>query len=770
MPTFDFTSLLWWGLPLAAAPVAIHLINLLRHRKVDWAAMEFLLASQRKYRTRVLLRQILLLLLRVAAVVGIVLALAQPRLQTAFGRLLGGGKTTHVILVDDSYSMGDTWGQRLVPDDAEGTDGHTAFAQARRLVERLLERLATDGGDHEVVIGRFSSFRKPPGEPDESAAQPGDLPLEDLSRFDIPRQPLTPQTLPPLRRRIAEFGCSALDDGPQAAVNAAEQVVMAAGGPAVLWLVTDFRVRDWKAAEPVAAALRRLSAADIGIRLVDCGGEAAGDDGDGGANLTIEQVEPVGGVAAVGVLLPMEIVVRNQGDVAAENVRVSLAEDGLERPGLIIESIAAGATARSRFEVRFEGRGSHTVQASLPADRLAADNVRVAAIDVVDRAQVLIIDGGSSRRGEAGDAFYVATALAPGAGAPTGVAPRIESRRSLVTLDLQLFDAVWLLDVERLEADEVRALEAFAAGGGGVVFFVGPTSSPEFINEMLYRKGEGIFPVPLAGAIDLLDDPANRDTPDLVAEEHPVVTVLAGRRNPFLGAVRVDRYMAVARGFEPVVGSGLRRLLSLRDGSPLMVERPFGDGMVVAVLTTASPSWNTWARGNPSWVVVMLELESRLAAGRRRSMAAVVGEEISIRLEPGLDETGVDFILPPDGTLVHVDGGMKPGLKATGVPGGYVARWRRLDGTEQERIIAVNVNPSEGDLNRVSRGQLESSLSGVVHDFRRADAFEPNTGDLAGASLVRPLLHALLVVFLLEQLLAYAVSYHPRTRVAALRR
>ncbi|MFZ4733882.1 MAG: BatA domain-containing protein, partial [Pirellulales bacterium] len=64
MPTFDFTSLLWWGLPLAAAPIIIHLINLLRHRRVEWAAMEFLLASQRKYRTRVLLKQLLLLALR----------------------------------------------------------------------------------------------------------------------------------------------------------------------------------------------------------------------------------------------------------------------------------------------------------------------------------------------------------------------------------------------------------------------------------------------------------------------------------------------------------------------------------------------------------------------------------------------------------------------------------------------------------------------------------------------------------------------------------
>ena len=106
MPTFDFLPLLWWGLPLVAAPVIIHLINLLRHRRVPWAAMEFLLASQKKFRTRVLLKQWLLLALRVAAILGIVLAMAQPRWTHALGHLLGGARAEHVVLFDDSYSMG----------------------------------------------------------------------------------------------------------------------------------------------------------------------------------------------------------------------------------------------------------------------------------------------------------------------------------------------------------------------------------------------------------------------------------------------------------------------------------------------------------------------------------------------------------------------------------------------------------------------------------------------------------------------------------------
>jgi len=39
--------LILWGLPLMLLPVIIHLINRMRHRPRQWAAMQFLLAATR---------------------------------------------------------------------------------------------------------------------------------------------------------------------------------------------------------------------------------------------------------------------------------------------------------------------------------------------------------------------------------------------------------------------------------------------------------------------------------------------------------------------------------------------------------------------------------------------------------------------------------------------------------------------------------------------------------------------------------------------------
>ena len=43
------------------------------------------------------------------AVAAVVLMLAQPLLRNRWGALLGGAKTHHVVLLDDSFSMSDHW-------------------------------------------------------------------------------------------------------------------------------------------------------------------------------------------------------------------------------------------------------------------------------------------------------------------------------------------------------------------------------------------------------------------------------------------------------------------------------------------------------------------------------------------------------------------------------------------------------------------------------------------------------------------------------------
>ncbi len=149
--------------------------------------------------------------------------------------------------------------------------------------------------------------------------------------------------------------------------------------------------------------------------------------------------------------------------------------------------------------------------------------------------------------------------------------------------------------------------------------FLGELSQADFINKHLYRDGEGLFPLPLAGPTQLLVDRLDK-APDLEVTEHPIFSVFAGERNSFLSTVVVERYFAAQKNWTAPADSETQVIARLRNRAPLAVEKRFGEGRVVAFLTKAAPvetpqgSWNNWGRNNPSYVVAMLELEAYLAA------------------------------------------------------------------------------------------------------------------------------------------------------------
>src|SRR5215472_14549856 len=92
---------------LISSPILIHLINRMRFKRLRWAAMEFLLKSQKRNRRRLIIEQLILLMLRCFLV--ILAALLVLRFVGFSLASFTGQDTLHVVLLDDSPSMGDQW-------------------------------------------------------------------------------------------------------------------------------------------------------------------------------------------------------------------------------------------------------------------------------------------------------------------------------------------------------------------------------------------------------------------------------------------------------------------------------------------------------------------------------------------------------------------------------------------------------------------------------------------------------------------------------------
>ncbi|MEX0614087.1 MAG: hypothetical protein WD229_18350, partial [Pirellulales bacterium] len=410
---------------------------------------------------------------------------------------------------------------------------------------------------------------------------------------------------------------------------------------------------------------------------------------------------------------------------------------------------------------------------------------RYFACDLPAARPVLIIDGSPDGRG----GHQLSLALAPGGNTRTGWQPHVEPRSFLADLPSPPSSPNWggagggaqaavcLLDVPRLADDELSALETYVRGGGGVAFFIGAETDRSFYNERLYRNGEGLFPVPLKLPTQLMD-PTGETSPDLEVTPHPLFQVLAGRRNGFLPLMLVEYFYAVQDDWLPA-DETVQVIARLRNKAPLVVEKQFGAGRVVAQLTKLSSGdtplgrWSNWSL-NPAFPVLANELVSYLAAKRQNDPLHQIGDDLVVALDEGKYEPAIRFLLPGDQSTGNarasraeipteatpVDGRLSAKLDDVAASGIYEAQLQPAQGGVETRAFAVNVPTGEGDLALSERSDLTRQLAGV--DFQMHDAADMalDAQQLAGFQMGDALLAAIIIMLVAEQLLAYLASYH----------
>ena len=734
--TFSFQSLLTFGLPLIALPLLIHLINLRRHRRVEWAAMDFLLESQKRNKKWIFLRQLLLMLLRTAAIALTVMMLAGPVLQFQWGRFFGKGTTHHLVLLDDSYSMSDRW------------DRSTAFAEAKRVVEQLLDQATQQPGDQKLTLLRFS--------------QAGDLTAgaggEELE------QPLDRQSYEEIVAKLEKLSVAESDAGPRVAIQAALGLPEPTEDETrIVYLISDFRKQQWQNNNESAELLSQLREQATQLQIIQCVDQTR-------PNLAITQLEPESGIRAAGVETWMQLTIANYGEQEASNVTATLTQDGHKLPAVQFEKIAPGETVTRRFRATFATAGAHQLKATLEqaGDAVEVDNTRFFTCNVPHDFPVLLIDG--SREGD--DGYYLRTALSPGGTSKPGWNPEVQRPEFLRQHDrLEKFAAICLLDVPRLDEPEVEALENYVASGGGLGIFLGPRVQKPFYNERLFRDGEGLLPVLLDVPTQLLSAP-EPGTPDIAVSDHPLFRIFGGQRNSFLSVAAVNFYYAVDTAWKLPESGKTSVLARLRNGAPYIVDQQFGEGRVVVQLSKLSPkstdlgSWSNWSL-NPVFPVYANELIGYLSSSRRQSEERKVGTELVLKFPEADYEPEAQIRMPrskgSETTTVtpQVEDGMYTvDAGRSEVSGVWEFELRPREGNVEQRLLAVNVPQGEGDLHHLDRDGLAKQLEGIDYEFSLASQMTAEGSTFAGFRLGDTFLYLLLGTLIVEQWLAYTTSYH----------
>ncbi|MCO6455640.1 MAG: BatA domain-containing protein, partial [Pirellulaceae bacterium] len=625
-----------WGFLLVLVPLLIHLINMLRHRRVKWAAMEFLLQSYKKHRKWVWLKQLLLLLARMAVIALIVGMLAQWITRGQWLDLMGSQTTHHLVLLDDSFSMADQSG------------GGTAFQTGLDVVRQVATSAATRDTRQTFTLLRFSRAQAAAGAEEARLGQVADLNAETVTTdFDIQ-----------LEERRNQLHVTELSVGPRPALELVRQLLgEQTDDQHVVYVVSDFRAKEWANPAELQPVLRELEQAGAELRLVSCVRNER-------PNLAIVDLKPTDDTRAAGVPLFMNIQIKNFSRQEARKVQLTVRsvahasgapasdlETALrgqveELPTVFVESIKPGEVVTEKVQVYFAAPGQHVVEAVLPDDAVTTDNRRWCVVDFPEGEAVLVIDGSVDQK----HAYYLTSTFQPGQRANTGIRPDVKDPaylRDTSVGELRRYASVYLLDVGRLDQRAVDNLEAYVRGGGGLAILAGDNLNYAAYNDSLYRAGQGLLPLELGG--DQLLPPALEESAvDIEVFDNPVFDVFRKQNNSLIRRVRIERYLEPARTWVRDPQSTVSVLAQLRNGSPLAMERTFGEGRVVFILTSLTPDWNNWAQ-DPSFVVMLLKLQSYLAAGARPVEDRQVATPIEVTLDPAQYAGEVTFVTPDEG-------------------------------------------------------------------------------------------------------------------------
>jgi hypothetical protein len=732
---FVYQSLLWF-LPLLGLVVLIHLINMFRHRRVEWAAIEFLLASYKRSRTRILMQQLLLMLLRMLVIAAVILMLAQPKLEGVIGDLLGGKSSHHIILLDDSYSMNDR-------NTAQG--GSIIFDDAIGVIKQIVDNAAKHNGNDKLSLIRLSRT---------NAINHGNPP-------EFAEITLNEEGIQNVRNMLKTLYPSQGAFEPANMLEPAATLVRqsAARSKPIVYFISDFRSANWQNRAEIIEKIGEIRTLGGTVRMIRSVDEER-------SNLGITSMQLVDGIHAADVEMLIDTEIINYGHEDADNVHLSVLVDDVAQTGVTIPRIKAGELLNPplRFPVRFSDAGTHRVEIRLQPDAIADDNNRMLVVNVPAAIEILLIVP-ERRTGNFDPAQFVRIALAPSS-IKSGIRTRTEPPAFLAANPLKQYNAIFLLDAIPLEQSAVKALEEYVSNGGGVAIFVGDNSNLDFVRTVLYNDNRGIFPFsPIA--VSQLEPDLLTNKPDInIMGNHPIFRLFSEGDSPLLAGVKIEKYLAVSLPKDQKI-ENVNILAKLRNGQPLVVEKNFGNGKVITFLTSVAPVWNNWGKGNPSFVIVMLELAAALADSKKETDQLIVGNAIPIAIDSSLFEPQVEIRIPSrEGVaevsvarleLVNNDEGLAKGIfEKTDNAGFYEVQLQKHAETTEKNIelYAVNVLAKEGETALMDLSELANLAKSVNASLESAAGFSTSFEFAANASWSDFVLYVLIIFMMAEIFLA----------------
>ncbi|MCA9058224.1 MAG: BatA domain-containing protein [Planctomycetaceae bacterium] len=715
-----------FALPLAAAPLLLHFFDRRRNVVIEWGAMQFLSEASAQRTSARKLKQWLLLLMRILAIVALILGLARTQLAGSWFGSRERGET--ILIIDNSMSMSRT------------VDGESLFSTSVAQAMDVLKE--TPDGD---------TIRLLQASPYPVWLQGNALRLTSSS-LPVLQEQL--QGLTPTQGRSDLL--SALFTAAQAELDPAcrhRRIVLVTDGQRADWTLTD--ETGWNRFQDV------LRTAPVPMELIIVN---AGESAPTPGNIAVDNIHASRTVVGLNQQFSLSAQIRNYSTTSSRpgSITWSVSDDQLDSSD--IPALEGLQSHDVQWKYAFTETGVFAVTCRIDAeDDLEPDNSATVVVEVVDEIPVLLLEDSPDLAELQRDAFFVEAALGWDNGDRTGTdgvfVPRLASASAAERMDLQQFRAIVIPNVTVLSEELVRKLQDFVNTGGGLWLAAGPRTDIEAFNQFLFGDGDGLAPLALETIVEDsttgtdAEGRAQHTTLDAtVAASHPAMGELADGERLDTADVAVEQRF---RFVPPPDGEEASVLMRVSNGEVLAVENYVGRGRVLVQAIPLRMQWSQLVRSQ-AFVVMVQDWLAYLTQPRATRHNLSPGDPITVHISEADSRDAT--LMTPHGDEIEltadaVGDGFVFRTSRTILPGNYVLEL----GAAGDRIpFHVSRDPEESNLNALS--EAESLTLTRLADVAREAGNEENVASSQHDPIWQILFAGLIAMMTGELVLAGFIS------------
>lgn len=466
----------------AAAPVIIHFVMRNKPRRIVFPAMRFVLKTHLASVSKLRLKHLLLLAMRMAAIVLVAMLIARGQSDVFGGAKRSKQPACAVVVIDNSGSMCFEY------------QGAAMLRRGKDMAIEIIESLPT--GSRVAVL---------------SASSPMEIPGFVGDRKIAAQQILSvPQT---------GSDCSVA----QAVVNAVELLADVQEHRKEVYVVSDMTEQGWREMCSVA------DHADVNFTILRCG-----ESGER-SNLSLAALDLPRTSISLGSDTIVSTALGSKRLSAEPALRVELDGIAIDERTVVLRK---DAVISLKFPIRPEREGFLHGRVILDyPDPMQLDNVRYFTIQVSPPARMLIVRNASTVGQGDKTSHFMGNAVSPSGGSGWLARTTITASR-FGEVRLDDFELIMLAGAASLGDQQWQRLERYVRRGGSVWVVAGPLISVRAMNT---RAAQQILPIS-PKSLERLEEPvALEDAPG----SHPMLAMFADADNPPLSQLHCGLRLAV---------------------------------------------------------------------------------------------------------------------------------------------------------------------------------------------------------------------------------